>query len=167
MRILFDFQPSPYHFSLDWRERIPHGFTIRRMDTDIATRLQTDLIAGGRGPWFDQVWGGIPEFLEKAFGFVAEWEGDGVPFLAANCRMCPMAGNRQGIKDGVAAIQVSTRARFQGQGLATLVCTAFIEHCLELGIMPEYSCEEENKASAALALKLGFVPVGKRESETT
>ena len=166
MRIIFDFQPSPGRPPLDWRERIPIGFTIRRIDEDIASRLQADLFAAGRGPWFDQVWGSIPQFLEQAFGFVAEWQGDGAPFVASNCRMCPMTGNRQGIKEGVAAIQVSTRARFQGQGLATLVCAAFIERCLELGMTPEYSCEEENTASAALALKLGFAPIGKSESET-
>lgn len=167
MRIIFDFQPSPDHPPIDWRERIPPGFAIRPIDAAIAARLQEDLIVAGRGPWFDQVWGSIPQFLEQGFGFVAEWEGDGAPFLAANCRACPMAGNGQGIKDVVAAIQVSTRARFQGQGLATLVCAAFIEHCLELGMTPEYSCEEENTASVALALKLGFVPIGKRETETT
>ena len=160
MRIIFDFQPSPDRPPLNWRERIPAGFAIRRMDADIAARLQADLIAGGRGPWFDEVWGGIPQFLDQAFGFVAECEDDSVPFTAANCRACPMTG--QGIKEGVVPIQVSTRARFQGQGLATLVCAAFIEHGLACGLTPEYGCEEENAASAALALKLGFVPVGKR-----
>jgi RimJ/RimL family protein N-acetyltransferase len=162
VRIIFDFQPSPDRPPLDWRERLPADFTLRRMDTDIATRLQADLIALGRGPWFDEVWGGIPQFLEQAFGFVVEWEGDDTPFIAANCRACPMPENEQGIKDSVVPIQVSTRVRFQKQGLATLVCAAFIEHCLELGMTPEYGCEEENTASAALALKLGFVPIGKR-----
>ena len=166
MRIIFDFQPSFGRPPLDWREGVPVGFTIRAIDGDIATRLQADLVAVGRGAWFDEVWGGIPDFLEQAFGFIAEWEDDGIPFIAANCRACPMAGNGQGIRDGVAPIQVSTRVRFQKQGLATLVCAAFIEHCLELGMTPEYGCEEENTASAALALKLGFVPIGKHESET-
>lgn len=161
MRIIFDFQPSTECPPLDWRERVPSGFAIRRIDTDIAARLQADLVAAGRGPWFEEVWGSIPEFLEQGFGFVAEWEGDGAPFLAANCR----STRWQGIQDGVASIQVSTRVRFQGQGLATLVCAAFIEHCLAQGLTPEYSCEEENTASAALALKLGFVPIGKHESE--
>ncbi len=161
MRIIFDYQPSANRPSLNWQDHIPTGFTIRRMDADIVARLQADLVAGGRGPWFDEVWGGIPQFLEQAFGFVAEWEGDGEPFIAANCRACPMAGNGQGVKDRVVAIQVSTRARFQRQGLATLVCAAFIEYCLEHGMTPEYGCDEENTASAGLALKLGFVPVGK------
>ncbi|MGC4046688.1 MAG: GNAT family N-acetyltransferase [Armatimonas sp.] len=161
MRIIFDYRPSPERPPLDWRERVPDGFVIRRIDADIAERLQSALIAGGIGPWFDRVWGSIPDFLEQGFGFVAEWEGENPPFIAANCRMCPMMGNGQGSKEKIAAIQVSTRARFQGQGLATLVCAAFLEHCLEHGLTPEYSCEEENLASAALAIKLGFVPVGK------
>ncbi len=165
MRIVFEFRPSPDRPPLNWRERIPDGFTISRMNADSAARLQADLIVGGRRPWFDQEWESIPQFLEHGFGFVAEWHGDGVPFIAANCRACPMTGNGLGIKDGIAPIQVSTRARFQHQGLATLVCAAFIEHCLECGMTPEYGCDEENTNSAALALKLGFVPVGKVPSE--
>lgn len=161
MRILFDYRPSPGRPPRNWRERVPAGFAIRRMDADIAARLQADLVAGGIGPWFDALWGGIPQFLEHGFGFVAEWEGDGAPFIAANCRMCPMVGNGQGIQESLAAIQVSTRARFQGQGLATLVCAAFLEHCQEHGYTPEYGCDEENIASAALAARLGFAPVGK------
>jgi RimJ/RimL family protein N-acetyltransferase len=142
---------------LAWRELVPPGFGIHRIDAQIASRLQSDLISAGVGPWFDQVWGGIPAFLEAGFGFVAEWEGDEVPLLASNCRAW-------GIQNGVAPLQVSTRARFRGQGLAVLVCAAFIEHCLGCGLTPEYSCEQENTASAALALKLGFVPIGTRES---
>lgn len=165
MRIIFDYQPSFGKPLLDWRERVPVGFSVRPIDADITAPLQADLVAGGIGPWFDQVWGSIPEFLGRAFGFVAVWEWDSGPFIASNCRACPTAADEGSIKDGVVGIQVSTRARFQGQGLATLVCAAFIEHCLESGMTPEYSCEEENTASAALALKLGFVPVGKHEPD--
>ena len=169
MRIIFDFQPSSGRPPLDWRERVPAGFVIRRIDAEIAARYHAVLASLERPLWFDKEWDGIPNFVEQGFGFVAEWDGDGIPFIASNCRTCRTGMNLHGIeesiKDGVAHIQVSTRARFQKQGLATLVCAAFIEHCFERGFIPAYSCEEENLVSAALALKLGFVPVGKRESE--
>ena len=157
MRINFEFRPSEGCPPLEWRKLIPEGFEVRRIDSEIASRLQANLITAGVGPWFDQVWGNISEFLNGGFGFIAECEVEGAPFLASNCRSWSVQG-------GVASIQVSTRAAFRGQGLAVLVCSAFIEHCLEHGLTPEYSCEEENSASAALALKLGFVPVGKREA---
>ena len=50
MRIVFDFQPSPGRPPLDWQERLPGGFTIQRINTQIAQRLQADLVAAGNPP---------------------------------------------------------------------------------------------------------------------
>jgi RimJ/RimL family protein N-acetyltransferase len=149
MRIVFDFQPSQGRPLLDWQQRLPAGFTVQRIDAGIAEQLQHDLVAAGIAPWFDAVWGGIENFLRAGFGFVVVHEGA----VVSNCRAWS-------VREGVAAIQVSTRARYRQLGLATIVCSAFIEHYRVHGITPEYSCVEENVASAALAERLGFVPTG-------
>lgn len=149
MRIVFAFQPSPGRPPLDWPERLPIGYTIERIDAPIAQQLQGDLEAAGNPPWFDEVWGGIERFLVAGFGFVVLHKGA----IVSNCRSWS-------VKDGAAAIQVSTRARYRQLGLATVVCSAYIAHCQAAGITPEYSCVQENSASAALAGKLGFVPTG-------
>lgn len=78
MRIVFDFQPSPGCPPLDWQERLPDGFTIQRINTRIAQRLQSNLVAAGNPPWFDVVWGGIERFLEAGFGFAVLHEGPAV-----------------------------------------------------------------------------------------
>ena len=152
MRLVFDFQPSEGQPRLDWKERLPAGFTIQRINNQIAEQLQRDLVAAGIPPWFDTVWGGIENFLRAGFGFAVLYE----EAVVSNCRAWSVRDNR-------AAIQVSTRVRYRQLGLATLVCSAFIEHCRTNGITPEYSCLEENMASAALAEKLGFVRTGLME----
>jgi RimJ/RimL family protein N-acetyltransferase len=152
MRIVFDFQPSEERPILDWKDRLPADFTIQRINTEIAEQLQRDLVAAGGTPWFDVVWGGIENFLKEGFGFAVLYEGA----VVSNCRAWS-------VRESVAAIQVSTRMPYRQLGLATLVCSAFIEHCRVNGITPEYSCLEGNMASAALAEKLGFVRTGLME----
>jgi RimJ/RimL family protein N-acetyltransferase len=149
MRILFEFRPAPGRPPDDRKACLPEGYSIHRIDAPLAEQLQRDLVDAGVGPWFDDVWGSIARFLEHGFGFVVQRDGA----IVSNCRAWS-------VKDGVAAIQVSTRARHRQLGLGTAVCRAFIEHCLANGIQPEYSCLEENTASAALAEKLGFVRTG-------
>ena len=146
-RIIFDYRPAPVHLSPGRHEPLPHGFTVWRINKNIAEQLQRDLIAAGNQPWFDAIWGGIEPFLESGFGFVILYDGD----IVSNCRS-------SSVENGVAAIQVSTRMKYRKMNLATVVCSAFIEHCVALGIEPEYSCLEENAASAALGAKLGFIP---------
>ena len=148
-RILFEYRPSHGRPPQDWQQRLPKGFTVERIDAAIAAQLQSDLVEAGIAPWFDTVWGSIERFLDGGFGFVVMHEGA----IISNCRSWS-------ITEGVAAIQVSTRSRYRQSGLATLVCCAFIERCAECGFTPEYSCDAENVASAALAEKLGFVRVG-------
>ncbi len=149
MRTTFEFRPTAAAPPLNWRELAPPGFAIRRIDSDIATRLDVDLKAALGYSWFNDVWGGIEGFIQGGFGFVAEFDGSDGLRLASNCR-------QWGSPDGIAPIQVSTRAVFRGRGLATLVSSAFIEECLRRGLTPEYSCESDNYASIALAAKLGF-----------
>ena len=148
MRIVFAFHPSPETLPLDWRDGVPTGFVVRRIDQALAQQLQDDLVAHGNPPWFEQFWGGIDNFLNHGFGFVAI----GPAGIASNCRAV-------WVRDGVAEIQVSTRGYGRHQGLATLVCRAFLEHCSASGLTPGYGCEEDNLASIGLAHKLGFLPV--------
>lgn len=149
MRITFEFRPVEGRPPCEWRERIPVGFSISRIDADLAASLDADLTEALGYSWFNTVWGGVEGFLANGFGFVAEYQGSDGPRLASNCR-------QWGSHDGLAPIQVSTRAAFRGRGLATLVGAAFVEECLRRGMSPEYSCEADNVASIRLAAKLGF-----------
>ena len=143
-RRTFEFRPPPELVDSDWRLDVPDGFIVKRMDRALASQLRDNLVAAGIPDWFKQHWGGIDTFLEHGFGFVAVGEEG----IASNCRAA-------WVKNGEAPIQVSTRQYARRTGLGTLVCRAFIEHCLASGLTPVYECDEDNFASIALAEKLG------------
>lgn len=154
MRILFDYRPSAENAGCNWRAVLPAHVTLERIDETLAQSLQRDLVAAGNAPWFDHIWGGIDRFLQLGFGYAVVHEGS----VVSNCRT-------HSVNAGVAAIQVSTRYAYRRQGLAFVTCRAFLEHCSAHGLQPEYSCLEENAASVALALRLGFVQVGKTHDD--
>lgn len=54
---------------------------------------------------------------------------------------------------------IETIEKFRGRGLAELVCSALIDHCLDNSYEPIWSCRLENVGSYKLAQKLGFDPV--------
>jgi RimJ/RimL family protein N-acetyltransferase len=54
-------------------------------------------------------------------------------------------------------MDVHTEDKFSRQGLANLICTAFIEKCIQSGKTPNWECFWENEPSVNLAKKLGFV----------
>lgn len=55
-----------------------------------------------------------------------------------------------------AEIDILTDENYRKRGLATIVATAFINHCLNNDMLPVWSCWPERKGSIALANKLGF-----------
>jgi RimJ/RimL family protein N-acetyltransferase len=153
-RIVFKYEPGPTAPATEWREAIPAGFHIRRMDRTLAEELDRDLVANGNPPWFDAQWGGVDAFLQDGFGFVAI----GPEGIAGNCRATSVV-------DGVAEIQISTRSAYRRTGLGTIVCRAFIDHCIRSGLTPAYACDDDNLASRALARRLGFVPLDSGSSQ--
>lgn len=53
-------------------------------------------------------------------------------------------------------MSVETYDEEMNKGLATLVCTAYLEHCIENEITPHWSTLETNAESNQLGKKLGF-----------
>ncbi|WP_280166135.1 GNAT family N-acetyltransferase [Priestia aryabhattai] len=49
-----------------------------------------------------------------------------------------------------------TNPNYRGQGLGKVVGQEFINKCLEKNVLPAWDCDNSNKASKALAHKLGF-----------
>jgi RimJ/RimL family protein N-acetyltransferase len=151
-RVAFDFRPSPGCPPSDWRERIPPGFVLRRVDVTLAERLTERIQASMHTPrpWFSWCWGSIESFLAHGFGFCLIFEQE----VASSCVSVAIGG-------GEAEIQINTyHPRFHRRGLATLTSAAFIEHCLTNGLRPGWTTNIDNRPSAALGEKVGFVPVG-------
>lgn len=118
-----------------WRECIPDGFHITMAGRGLAEKI----------PGIVELWGSIDRLLSDGFFF------------------CVMKGNamvsRSGsvfVGEGKAEIGVETAEPFRRQGFATLAACACIEHCLEIGLLPQWGCFY-NSASGGLAQKLGFV----------
>ena len=119
----------------DWRSRIPEGYRVLRADRDLAAQI----------PGIAELWGSVEHFIEKGFGFCV-LDGE---TMVSRCQ--PVF-----IGDGRAEFGVGTDKEYRRRGLATLAGCACIEHCLHLGLAPEWGCFY-NEASGALARKLGFV----------
>jgi GNAT superfamily N-acetyltransferase len=141
VRSMFGFDARRYReASAGWQERIPTGFALQRTDA------QTALDVGG----IPQMWGSVENFLERGFGFCMLDEAQPDPHLAfAASVQTVFVGDRH------AETGVETREPYRRKGLATALCCAYIDHCLETGIYPEWGCGD-NEPSERLAYKLGY-----------
>lgn len=130
-RKIFRFNPEKFAIHKGQQDRLPSGFVMRPIDWPLAERYPAywPLVA--------------PDSVR--FG-ICLMQGEQV---VSECTSI-FVGH------GEAEIDISTHENFQGQGLATLTATAFIEECLARGLQPSWSCWTERQASWKLALKLGF-----------
>jgi len=119
----------------EWRERVPEGHRVVRADRPLAEQI----------PGAAELWGSVDHFLERGFGFCVLRADE----MLSRCQ--PVF-----IGDGRAELGVGTVPDHRRRGLATLAACACIEHCLSVGLEPEWGCFH-NEASGALARRLGFV----------
>ena len=118
----------------EWRERIPAGFRLQRMDAALAEE------AGALASWAS-----LEDFLTHGIGFALLHGAE----IASACLSVFASPSR-------VEIDVHTAEAYQRQGLACLTAAALIEACLQQGKQPNWECFWENEPSTALALKLGF-----------
>lgn len=134
-RGMFSINRTQFAPHANWRVRIQAGFTVKPYDRALAES------ANG----INEFWGSVDQFLAHGLGY-AVLKGDEV---VSRCHTV-LAGA------GHMEISVETAEPYRRQGLATLAACAFIEHCLDHGLHPDWSCWTANAASLALAEKLGF-----------
>jgi len=117
-----------------WRHRVPAGFRVQRYGRALATGLGLEAF-----------WGSLDRFLARGYGF-AVLHGDEV---VSRCHTVVVG-------DGRAEISIETTEPYRRQGLGGLAACAFIEHSLEQGTRPVWSCWSTNTPSVRMAQKLGF-----------
>jgi len=117
-----------------WRERIPEGHRIQQIDGQLAEGL----------PGVGSSWGSIDNFLAKGFGFCVMKDDE----IISKCSTVHVGGGRT-------ETAIKTEKEYRRQGFATLAACAYIEHCLENNVLPEWGCFY-NEASGLIAEKLGF-----------
>jgi len=138
-RRAFRFNADRFSPHLAWRDSIPPGFCMKRIDRKLVeeTGIRIDY------------WNSISDFLATGFGMCLV---HGHEFVSRCYSGCVGGGEHE--------IDITTAEGFRGQGFATLTASAFIEHCLRNDAVPAWSCFADNPASCALAEKLGFVKCG-------
>ena len=123
----------------DWRERVPAGCEIRRMDHDLAARAQEV------APEFPGLWPDAAVFLQRGIGFC----------LLQDNRILSIAYSM--LAPGkLLEVAVATARDVRGRGYSPLTTAPLIEHCLDRSIEPVWSCFGWNHASQSVARKLGF-----------
>ncbi|MDM5190299.1 GNAT family N-acetyltransferase [Bacillus sp. DX4.1] len=95
--------------------------------------------------YYKEYWGGKEEFLNHGFGFCIVQDQK----VVAECASIFKSNH-------FAEIDIATHPDHQGKGLARLVATYFIEHCIQNNITPCWDCNMDNIPSQKLASKLGF-----------
>ena len=132
----------------EWREKLPEGFVVRRVDGDL---LGDDDLANVNRlrSYATSNFGSLPSFLANGFGFCTVYGKEIASWCMADC----VSGDR-------CEIGIHTIEQHRRRGLAACTVAATIEHCLSRGLTHiGWHCWSNNLASAATARAAGFVKV--------
>jgi hypothetical protein len=127
------------------RGQLPDGYRLEQMDLKLAQQLAAERSGFSADHMLN--FDSPLDFIKRGFGFciLAEREIVSVATTFAVCN--------KGIE-----IQINTRKKHRGKGLATVVAAQLLIHSLENNLDPNW--DAENEISAGLALKLGYTPQG-------
>lgn len=121
-------------FNANWREKIPAGFELKRVNESLAEQVN-----------LPPSWKSSAEFAANGIGF-ALMDGEKI---ASVCSSVFASSAR-------IEIDIHTEEEYRRKGFAIITASALIEECLRQGKQPNWECFWENEESTALALKLGF-----------
>ena len=124
-----------------WRDSLPTGTEVRPVDGALAEQIDREM-----HEMIGFFWGGYESFDRHGFGYCAIVDGQ-----FASVIYTIAVGAEQ------ANVSIETASAFRRKGLAAIVSAAYIEHCLERGLVATWDCDAPNLASYNLARKLGFV----------
>lgn len=127
----FRFNPARFQSLPDWRKALPEGYSMHLVDGELAERFPRFLP--------------LTSSTSHRFGVCLQYGSE----IISECSSVFVGKNE-------AEIDIHTGESYRGKGMAALTACAFIEECLLRGFTPAWSCWPERKASAALAVKLGF-----------
>jgi len=142
-----------YHYlcravQFDWRQHLPEGYTIRRVDRSVLN--DPDIVfPEGVQDWFniEAMWGTVDNFLSKGVSFCVLHDHQVVAWCTPDC----VAGDR-------IDVGIFTDPDHRRQGLAGVAVAATVEHCLSHGFSAVgWHCNVGNVASWKTAEKVGFV----------
>lgn len=142
----FRFNASKFALAANTMQELPEGMELRPMDAGLFEQFRTE------NPHYHTLWPSTPDFMKFGLGYC----------ILADQRIVS-ACTSFAVGDGKTEIDIMTQEQFQRKGLATMVCCAFIKHCLTVQLIPNWGCDSGNQASLQLALKLGFEQTNHRQ----
>jgi RimJ/RimL family protein N-acetyltransferase len=125
--------------------RVPEGYRLLQMDLSLAQKLAAEKSEFASDHML--IFESPEDFITHGFGFCI-MEGDEIISAATTFAVCD-----KGIE-----IQINTRDKHQGKGLATVVAAQIMVYSLENGLDPNW--DAANDISVGLAKKLGYTPQG-------
>jgi len=136
-RINYKFDKASY---LDFKRNLPHhDRRVVSITDDIFDQLDGSVVP-------KHFWNNSGDFIGNGIGFtILE---NGIPISAAFSSF---------IIDNQLEIGIETLVDYRGAGLASMVCAALIDYCLDHGFEPVWACSSGNTGSRKLAEKLGFM----------
>jgi RimJ/RimL family protein N-acetyltransferase len=144
-KICFMFHSHKNVVELDWKERIPIGFTLKKIDENFLYSPRYKNIEFVQREIL-QMWSSINQFIKFGFGFSVVTKNR----VTCLCTAEYLSKDKCGI--GIETIQ-----EYRNKGLATIAASAFVQHCQHKSINPYWECNVENIASRRVAAKVGFV----------
>lgn len=121
-------------FNANWREKIPAGIELKRVDESLAQQIN-----------LPPSWKSPADFAAHGIGF-ALMDGEKI---ASVCSSVFASSAR-------VEIDIHTEEEYRRRGFASITASALIEETLQQGKQPNWECFWENQESTTLALKLGF-----------
>lgn len=129
----------------DWREQLPDGFAVRRLDDDLldnpAVTIPDHILS-----WINNNWRSRENYSRHGFGFCCLHEDTVASWSIADC----VSGSR-------CEIGIQTQAAYRRRGLAAITVAATVDHAFANGFTGVgWHCDEDNIGSWKTSEKVGF-----------
>ncbi|MFB6367483.1 GNAT family N-acetyltransferase [Paenibacillus elgii] len=138
----YTFNPERFRAMKEKHPILAKEYRLKKIDRDVIENDEEDTLADSLGDF----WETTDEFLALGEGYCILRGNEVVSY----CLSCYVDGNKHEISVETCDEEV------QNQGLATIVSRAYLEQCLQRGIVPAWSTFETNTPSVKLANKLGY-----------
>jgi len=140
-RVVYKFNEDKY-IKTKCKAILPDGYELRAIDSNLIGEA-CEFLDG-----IEMFWTTGENFLKQGMGFCLLHENK----IISACQSCAVI-------NGKCEIDVLTHKDYRKKDLSAIVCSAFIDHCLEVGLEPYWECVRVNIPSSKLAEKLGFEEV--------
>ncbi|MBD8520837.1 GNAT family N-acetyltransferase [Lysinibacillus fusiformis] len=140
--LYYQFNPEAFVSLKEQYKSLPDNYLIKKIDTEVIKNDPDGILS----EVLEEVWYSIEDFNTYGLGYCII---KGNKIVSA-CFSCCVHENKH-------EISVETYdEKHMNKGLATIVCSAYLDDCIKNGLIPQWSTMETNLESKRLAKKLGF-----------